>query len=97
LIVLLGAFWSLWGAFWLRRVELVRENQVVVSALGLHWGREGFGPSVRAAGHLGGAGLEIVFRRGIWREAVFLRHGGETGGRELLDRLLAQVSAEREG
>lgn len=74
--MLLTAIWTLWGACWLRRVELHREKEPVVRALGLTWVREGLGPSVRARGTLGGREVEVRWRRGVLRDRARLRIGG---------------------
>jgi hypothetical protein len=62
-LILLAAAWTLWGACWLRRVELRREHDPMVRSLGLVWAREGLGPVVRAAGTVAGHRVEIRWRR----------------------------------
>lgn len=74
--VFLGALWTLWGAAWLRRVELRREHEPTVRALGLTWAREGWGPSVTAGGEVDGAAVEVRWRRGVCGERVAVRRGG---------------------
>lgn len=68
--------WALWGAWWLRRVELRREHDAAVRALGLAWGREGFGPTVRAHGTVAGRAVEVRWRRAFFGERVRARVDG---------------------
>lgn len=74
--VFLGALWTLWGAWWLRRVELRREHDGTVRALGLTWAREGWGPSVAAAGAVDGRPVEVRWRRALFGETVRVRRDG---------------------
>ena len=91
MLLLLLALWTLWGACWLRRVELQREKDPVVRALGLSWAREGFGPTVRAVGTVAGRAVEVLWRRGMLRDRTRVRDAGEwrdvTEGADLLGLL----------
>lgn len=95
--MLLTAVWTLWGACWLRRVELRRDKAALVRTLGLEWVREGLGPSVRARGHLGGQTVEARWRRGVARDRVRLRRGAvpwlTLGSDDELRALLASPEA----
>jgi hypothetical protein len=75
-VVFLGVLWSLWGAWWLRRVELRREHEATVRALGLAWAREGWGPSVAARGDVAGRPVEVRWRRAFFGETARVRVGG---------------------
>lgn len=76
MVVFLGVLWALWGAWWLRRVELRRDYSATVAALGLAWQREGLGPSLRASGRIGAHDVEVRWRRGMVRERVRARVDG---------------------
>ncbi len=75
-VVFLGVLWALWGAWWLRRVELHRDLAGVVRGLGLAWQREGLGPSVVASGVVGARHVEVRWRRGVWRDRLRARVDG---------------------
>jgi hypothetical protein len=87
MLILLGALWVLWGACWLRRVELRSENDAVVRTLGLAWVREGLGPTVRAAGRTPSGPVEIRWRRWFTSAAPRVRYAGQGAWLPLEDPL----------
>lgn len=64
-LVVLAALWMMWGAAWLRRVELREHVQSVVTALGLEFRPEGLGASLRAHGRVDGRHVEVRWRLGL--------------------------------
>ncbi|MDP2313008.1 MAG: hypothetical protein Q8P41_08895 [Pseudomonadota bacterium] len=95
MLLLLTALWTLWGACWLRRVELRHEKEPLVRALGLAWGREGLGPAVVARGMLAGRPVEVRWRRGVFGDRARLRTNGARRWRTLAsDEELYRLSGE---
>lgn len=60
------AAWILWLAAWLCRVERRARAAPLVDALGLAFSREGWGPTVLAAGQVGGAWVTLRFSAFSW-------------------------------
>lgn len=59
ILVLLAGTWVLWGAGWLRRVELQAIAEPCARALGLSFRPEGWGAAVCAGGTLAGRAVEV--------------------------------------
>lgn len=57
-------------------MELRRQHDAFVAALGLAWGREGWGPSVRATGTVAGRAVEVRWRHALFGESVRARVDG---------------------
>ena len=92
-LILLAALWCVWGAHWLRRIELRAIAEPVVHALGLRWAPEGFGPRVVAVGEVDGVAVTVWWRGA----AVWARRSGGRPVRLANDDLVGAVQSLARG
>lgn len=77
IVTIVAGTWVLWGAGWLRRIELKDIAAPCVRALGLAFRSEGWGPVVRASGTLAGQPVEVRWELPVTgRVRVRARVGG---------------------